>query len=486
MPVLTAAPTGASTSPIPGDPAALPAAAERLAGTGERLHELRDTTAAHADAATANWSGAAAHAAETTLQRSTGYVASYAGSTERAAPILRTYAHALQRAQADHAAASTTAALAAADLATVTTRHTEATSAVRAASAAPTSAPASASTAGSSAGSSAGPNAQVLTDLHSQVSAAAAAADAAAARLHLAQQDMAAAWAALAAADAAATAALNAVTGRLQELTGAVTTSRPAPPASSATGTATGSATLPPATSWAQYGAAGAGTWGAATLAQRLHARSTPAPDTAHEDEDEDGGGLSGWLADRLDDGEEFVQDHAEGLRATSNILKGVSAVAGVASFIPGVNAVAAPIAVASGAAALGIDASVKYATGGGSWTAIVVDATLMALPGVGRLADRALGGALSTTADRLTQCVLNSFRGAARDAGTASAPTSTGTSAQTSFQPTTPAATWIQHERNVTSVLQAQNPGARIGQQVTMDITGPAPGGSRTVSLSQ
>jgi len=46
------------------------------------------------------------------------------------------------------------------------------------------------------------------------------------------------------------------------------------------------------------------------------------------------------------------------------------------------------------------------------------------------------------------------------------------------------PAQTWQQHEANVTQSLQAQNPGANIGSQVTMDVTGPGPNGPQTVTI--
>ena len=98
-----------------------------------------------------------------------------------------------------------------------------------------------------------------------------------------------------------------------------------------------------------------------------------------------------------------FVKDHVAGLQKLSGVLKGVSAVAGLLSFVPVVGEVAAPIALAAGAGALMIDASVKYATGKGSWASIAVDAGLMAMPGVGRLAGRgisALRGAGGMTED--------------------------------------------------------------------------------------
>lgn len=82
-----------------------------------------------------------------------------------------------------------------------------------------------------------------------------------------------------------------------------------------------------------------------------------------------------------------FVKDHAAGLAKLSGGLKLLSAAFGVLSFVPVVNVVAAPLALATGAAAVGIDASIKVETGQGSWTSIGIDAGLMVLPGVGKLA---------------------------------------------------------------------------------------------------
>ncbi|HEX5496232.1 MAG TPA: hypothetical protein VFX70_16830 [Mycobacteriales bacterium] len=82
-----------------------------------------------------------------------------------------------------------------------------------------------------------------------------------------------------------------------------------------------------------------------------------------------------------------FVKDHVAGLAKLSGVLKLVSGIAGVLSFIPVIGEVAAPIALIAGGAALAIDASIKFATGQGSWTSIAVDGALMLLPGVGKLA---------------------------------------------------------------------------------------------------
>jgi hypothetical protein len=87
-----------------------------------------------------------------------------------------------------------------------------------------------------------------------------------------------------------------------------------------------------------------------------------------------------------------LVRDHADALAKLSGALKIVSAVAGVLAFIPVLTPIAAPIALATGAAALAIDGSLYAATGRGSLTGLLVDGALMALPGVGRLASLARG----------------------------------------------------------------------------------------------
>jgi hypothetical protein len=85
-----------------------------------------------------------------------------------------------------------------------------------------------------------------------------------------------------------------------------------------------------------------------------------------------------------------FVKDHVAGLTKISSALKLVSGIASVLAFVPALNVIAAPVAVATGAAALAIDASIKGVTGQGSWKSIGFDAALMVIPGVGKLASRA------------------------------------------------------------------------------------------------
>ena len=76
-----------------------------------------------------------------------------------------------------------------------------------------------------------------------------------------------------------------------------------------------------------------------------------------------------------------WISDHADVLAKISTVLKGVSAVLGVLSLVPGLQFLA-PFAMAAGAIALGIDVAIKLATGKGSWASIGIDAALTFLPG--------------------------------------------------------------------------------------------------------
>ncbi|HEX5496054.1 MAG TPA: hypothetical protein VFX70_15910 [Mycobacteriales bacterium] len=81
-----------------------------------------------------------------------------------------------------------------------------------------------------------------------------------------------------------------------------------------------------------------------------------------------------------------FVKDHVAGLAKLSGVLKLVSGIAGVLSFIPVIGEAALVVSLVAGGAALAIDASIKFATGKGSWTSILVDGALMAVPfGLGK-----------------------------------------------------------------------------------------------------
>ncbi|MGC4807021.1 toxin C-terminal domain-containing protein [Micromonospora sp. DT233] len=81
-----------------------------------------------------------------------------------------------------------------------------------------------------------------------------------------------------------------------------------------------------------------------------------------------------------------FVRDNQELLQKLSGALKIVSLVAGLLSFIPVLAPIMGPIAIAAGAAALLIDASLYAATGKGSLTNLLIDTVLTVVP-IGRLA---------------------------------------------------------------------------------------------------
>ena len=77
-----------------------------------------------------------------------------------------------------------------------------------------------------------------------------------------------------------------------------------------------------------------------------------------------------------------FVSDHSGVLLEISSVLKMVSAVSGVLALIPVLTPIMGPIMLATGAAALAIDVTVKLCTGQGSWLQMGVD-TLALIPGV-------------------------------------------------------------------------------------------------------
>lgn len=86
-------------------------------------------------------------------------------------------------------------------------------------------------------------------------------------------------------------------------------------------------------------------------------------------------------LFERLTEGVGYwVETHADVLTDISLVLKGVAAVAGVLSLVPGLGPVALPLAIAAGVAALGIDAALASRRRA-SWTAVGVDAALTAVP---------------------------------------------------------------------------------------------------------
>jgi hypothetical protein len=105
---------------------------------------------------------------------------------------------------------------------------------------------------------------------------------------------------------------------------------------------------------------------------------------------------------------ENFVKDHVAGLAKLSGVLKLVSGICGILSFVPVIDVVAAPLALATGAAALAIDMTIKGVTGQGpSWGQLIVDGALIALPMVGKLAPLARTTTLVKEADDGTQVVI-------------------------------------------------------------------------------
>jgi len=125
------------------------------------------------------------------------------------------------------------------------------------------------------------------------------------------------------------------------------------------------------------------------------------------------------WWKRAWDSVDRWVDEHADILKSISEVLKIVSAVAGVLSFIPVLNFVMGPIALIAGGAALLLDATLA-ATGNGDWKTLLVDGALMALPGVGRLVSRGVrtgrGGTQFTQvaygSTRLSRAAINLRRG--------------------------------------------------------------------------
>ena len=85
----------------------------------------------------------------------------------------------------------------------------------------------------------------------------------------------------------------------------------------------------------------------------------------------------AGWRDDRVDSVaqavDRYADEHAGVLRSISGPLKTVSAGAGLLSFLPVLTPICAPIAAGTGAAALGLDATL-LASGHGPWKAVAVD----------------------------------------------------------------------------------------------------------------
>jgi uncharacterized protein YukE len=75
-----------------------------------------------------------------------------------------------------------------------------------------------------------------------------------------------------------------------------------------------------------------------------------------------------------------WVSEHADVLSRIAGDLRGVSAVLGTASLVPGFQFLA-PVAIATGAVAVGIDVLVAASTGRGSWPGLALDTALTVLP---------------------------------------------------------------------------------------------------------
>jgi hypothetical protein len=106
------------------------------------------------------------------------------------------------------------------------------------------------------------------------------------------------------------------------------------------------------------------------------------------------------WWKRAWDSIDRWVDEHADILKKISEVLKWVSAAAGLLSLIPGLGVIFGPIALLAGGAALLIDATLA-ATGNGTWKMLLLDAALMAVPGAGRLLARA--SRISRVAGKIT-----------------------------------------------------------------------------------
>ena len=114
-----------------------------------------------------------------------------------------------------------------------------------------------------------------------------------------------------------------------------------------------------------------------------------------------------------------WITHHADVLKSVSSVLRTISGITGLLAMIPVLSPVMGPIALATAGGALLIDATLKVATGEGSWTGIVVDAGLMVLPGAGKLLKAAVlatktGQAVDETAARVLAIARESSPGRA------------------------------------------------------------------------
>ena len=123
----------------------------------------------------------------------------------------------------------------------------------------------------------------------------------------------------------------------------------------------------------------------------------------------------SGWSG-FVDGVKGFVKDHVAALSKLSSVLKTVSMVAGFLAPVPGLDIIAAPIALAAGGAALAIDAATMWATGNWDAKSLALDAVAIipagkVLSGAGKLAGSALEGTeLATKLSRATSRVSDAI----------------------------------------------------------------------------
>jgi len=88
---------------IPGDPAAIEAAADDLVAAGEQFQDVRDSLVGHVRGGLARWSGAASEMASARLEEYADKIQIGADACPDAAPPLRTFAAALRTAQQQYA-----------------------------------------------------------------------------------------------------------------------------------------------------------------------------------------------------------------------------------------------------------------------------------------------------------------------------------------------------------------------------------------------
>src|SRR6266496_2652069 len=114
----------------------------------------------------------------------------------------------------------------------------------------------------------------------------------------------------------------------------------------------------------------------------------------------------------------DWVRDNADALRKVSGVLKAVSAVCALLSFVPVVGVFFGAAALIAGGVSVLIDASLKVATGEGSWGWIAADAALTFIPG-GRLTKllgaplKASGRLVARVAPELAEAVSRGGRAA-------------------------------------------------------------------------